>query len=254
MLGRGEAEFTARGRSPCIVAFHGFAGTTSEIRPVLEALAEAGHAVDGALLRGHGTRVEELQACTFDDWVESARARVRTAVEAHDRVVLVGFSLGSLVAMQIASERPAGLAGLVVLGNALTLAASMSVPMQLWELLRRPVPDLYLVKPWPGDLVDKTHMDDVLTYDRHPLRAAMEVYQAGPRVAQGVGRIACATLAVHGRRDIVCPWRNATWLAAHVGTRNVGVALYESSAHLVAWDTDRQAVAREIVNFVRSCA
>lgn len=250
MLGRGPMEFFVAGRAPCVVAFHGFTGTAAEVRPVLTALGEAGHAVDAALLPGHGTGAERLQDLTFDDWVGAARLRVQRAIESHGRVVLLGFSLGSLVAMQIASERPAGLAGLVVLGNALTLGASSWMPLGLVERSGRAMPDLYLVKPRPGDLVDATHSNQLVTYDRHPLRAALEVYRAGPRVRAGVERIACPTLILHGRRDHVCPWRNATWLAARIGTRDVSVALYERSAHVLAWDGEREDVAREARGFL----
>jgi carboxylesterase len=251
MLGQGPMEFFASGRGPCVVAFHGFTGTAAELRPVLEASRDAGYGVDAALLAGHGTGADQLQRMTFDDWLEGARRRVRAAVEAHRRVVLLGFSLGSLVAMQIASERPAGLAGLVVLGNALTLGASSRWPLGAWSRSGRPMPDLYLVKPRPGDLVDDSHEGNLVTYDRHPLRAALEVYLAGERAGVGVGRIDVPTLILHGRRDGVCPWRNATWLASRLGSRDVSVALYERSAHVLAWDGERHDVAREVVSFLR---
>jgi carboxylesterase len=252
MLGTGPREFFASGRSPCVVAFHGFTGTAAELRPVLTAVASAGYAVDAALMPGHGTAADQLQERTFDDWLSAARGRVRDAVAVHGKVVLLGFSLGSVVAMQIASERPAGLAGLVVMGNALTLGVGSSLPLGLWARSGRPMPDIYLVKPRPGDLVDTTHEDQLVTYDRHPLRAALEVYRAGARVRPEVGRITCPTLVQHGRRDHVCPWKNAPWLAEHLGTRDVTVAVYERSAHVIAWDGEREDVARDVCRFLYS--
>ena len=254
MLGSGPREIFAAGRSPCVVAFHGFTGTAAELRPVLTAVASAGYAVDAALMPGHGTSAEQLQDRTFDEWVGAARERVREAIAVHGQVVLLGFSLGSLVAMQIASERPAGLAGLVVLGNALTLGVGSSLPLGLWARSGRPMPDIYLVKPRPGDLVDATHADQLVTYDRHPLRAALEVYRAGARVRREVGRIACPTLVQHGRRDHVCPWRNAPWLARRLGTRDVTLAVYERSAHVLAWDGERAEVARDVCRFLERVA
>ena len=250
MLGSGPREIFAAGRSPCVVAFHGFTGTAAELRPVLTAVASAGYAVDAALMPGHGTGAEQLQDRTFDEWVGAARERVREAIAVHGQVVLLGFSLGSLVAMQIASERPEGLVGLVVLGNALTLTAGSRWPLGLWARTGWAMPDIYLVKPRPGDLIDDTHADQLVTYDRHPLRAALEVYRAGPRVQERVVYIDCPTLVLHGRRDGVCPWSNAPWLASHIGTREVDVKVYERSAHVVAWDGEREAVASEVVSFL----
>jgi|SRR5579859_102882 len=252
MLGQGDREMFAEGRAPCVVAFHGFGGTAAELRPVLDAVAAAGFAVDAALLAGHGTRVEALQDATFDAWVEGARARVVAAAAAHGRVVLLGFSLGSLVAMEIAAGAPEGVVGLVAMGNALTLRAHTSVPFAVWQrLTRRPPPDAYLMKPIAGDLVDPSGMGMLVTYDRHPLRAALEVYRAGPRVRALVPRITCPTLVLHGKRDRVCSWKNATWLASHVGARDVSVRIFEKSAHVIACDGEREDVAREVVAFVR---
>jgi carboxylesterase len=250
MMGIGDVELFVEGRAPCVVGLHGFSGTAAELRPVLEAAGGAGFAVDAALLAGHGVRVEELQDLDFDAWMEGARARMHQARDRYGRFVLLGFSLGSLVAMQLASEEPAGLAGLVVLGNALTLHASMRIPLGLWHRTGRPMPDVYLLKPLAGDLVDPRSLGALVTYDRHPVRAALEVYRAGARVRGVVGRIRCPTLVLHGRRDRVCSWKNAGWLADHIGTRDVSVRIFERSAHVLAWDGERDEVAAEVLAFL----
>jgi esterase/lipase len=100
-------------------------------------------------------------------------------------------------------------------------------------------------------------MDDLVSYDRHPLRSSLEVYRAGARVKRVVGRIACPALVLHGKRDRVCPWKNAAWLAARLldgSCPDVSVRLFERSAHVLACDGERAEVAREIVSFVRRLA
>ena len=51
----------------------------------------------------------------------------------------------------------------------------MRVPLGLWDRTGRPMPDVYLLKPLAGDLVDPTAMGSLVTYDRHPVRAALEL-------------------------------------------------------------------------------
>jgi esterase/lipase len=46
----------------------------------------------------------------------------------------------------------------------------------------------------------------------------------------------------------------ATWLAPRLGTRDVSVALYERSAHVLAWDSERDQVAREILGHLSRIA
>lgn len=249
--GVGAIDFDAPGRGPALVAFHGFSGTASELLPVLRAVATEGFAVDAALLPGHGTTIEDLQEQTFASWLGGARARVDAAVRTHGRVVLLGFSMGSLLALELAAERPPWLAGVVLLGNALTLLPHTSVPLGLWDRAGWPMPDAYFFKPFGGDLVDPTLMGTLVTYDHHPLRAAMEVYRAGPRVRGSVGRVDSPMLILHGRRDRVCHWRNAPWLAQNTASQDVTVRIFERSAHVLACDGERDEVAREVVSFMR---
>ncbi|MGH7438153.1 MAG: alpha/beta hydrolase, partial [Polyangiaceae bacterium] len=159
-----------------------------------------------------------------------------------------------LLALELAAEDLPGVAGVVVLGNAVTLAAHSSIPLGILDRLGIPVPDTYLVKPKMGDLVDPAAMDDLVSYDRHPLRSSLEVYRAGARVKRVVGRIACPALVLHGKKDHVCPWRNAVWLAERLregSCPDVSVRLFERSAHVLACDGERAEVAREVVAFVR---
>jgi carboxylesterase len=257
MFGRGDIEFFAPGGSPCVVALHGFGGTAAEVRPLLESISSAGYAVDAAVLPGHGTDPKDLQNVTFDDWVAATRARARAAAERHGRFVLLGFSLGSLIAMHLAAEGDSqfpGLVGLVLLGNALRLEPLTSAALAALSRLGSLVPDLYVRKPGPGDLLDKSALAALVTYDRHPLRAAVETYRAGARVRRVVNRITSRALILHGRRDRVCPWSNAVWLADHIGSKDVSVRIYERSGHVLACDFEREEVAREVCAFLDRCA
>jgi carboxylesterase len=249
-VGHGELERFATGRAPCLVAAHGFGGTATELAPLYDRIEKEGFAIDAALLPGHGTTVERLQSGTFEGWVNALRTRAQMAADNNGLVVLLGFSMGSLVAMQIASERPAWLAGLVVLSNALTLRASSALPLGLWARTGLPMPDWYVRKPRAADLEDATLLRTLVSYDRHPLKAALEVFRAGSRVSAVVGQIGCPALVLHGRRDRVCPCRNATWLAEHLGSRDVTVRIFEKSAHTIACDAERDEVACEVVRFM----
>jgi carboxylesterase len=249
-LPEGPREFFAPGVAPCVLGMHGFTGTASELRPLVDRVAAAGYAVEVPLMPGHGARADALQGLGFDDWADAMRARMREAVATHGRVVLMGFSLGSLVAMHLAAERPLGVVGLVVLGNALTLHAYSHVPFAAFHRFGWRVPDWYLLKVREADMVDREAAKNLVTYDRHPLRAAFEVWRAGARVREEVLRITCPTLVLHGKRDLVCPPKNARWLAEHIGTKDCVVREYANSAHVVAADRDRDAVAREVIDFV----
>jgi carboxylesterase len=255
LLGTDPGEpFAFDGKEPCVVAFHGFTGTTSEIRPALDRLAAEGHAVRAPLLPGHGSTAHSLQEATFDTWVDAMSAEVAAASARSGRFVLLGFSLGSLVALEIAARQPEGLVGLVLLGNAIMLTPPIQATLGFVDRRGWQFPDWYLLKLWSADIRDPAQRKAIRSYDRDPLRAALEVYRAGRRVEPRLPLVTCPTLLVHGGKDRVCPPANLQRVAGRLGTKDVTTKLYPNSAHLIAADVDRADVADEIARFVARTA
>lgn len=251
LVGTDEARPIARaGKGPCFVAFHGFTGTTSEIRPLAEAVADRGFAVHAPLLPGHGSKPHELQDTTFDHWVEAMAEEVLRAQREHGRFVLCGFSLGSLVAMEIASRRPEGLVGLVLLGNAISLAPPLRAALGFVHRRGWRLPDWYVLKLWASDIRDPEMKKRIASYDRDPLRAALEVYKGGRRVEEKLRAIDVPALVLHGAKDRVCPPGNVRAVAAALGSKDVTTRVFPRSGHLVAADHDRDEVAAEVLRFV----
>ncbi len=239
------------GRAPCVVCVHGFTGTTSEVRPLAEAIGRAGYAVHAPLLPGHGDRPDRLQDTTFRDWRSAVAQELEVARRRHGHVVLCGFSLGSLLVMDVARGRPEGLSGIMVLGNALTLARPLSAAFGFVDRRGWSVPDWYLLKLWPPDMRDRGARRRLAAYDRDPLRAALEVYRAGRRVEERLAEITCPVFVAHGAKDRVCPARNAERLRMRVGSRRVTLRIYERSGHLIAADVERDELAADALDFLR---
>jgi len=255
IVGEGDGNpFVRTGRAPCVVAFHGFTGTTSEIRPMLDVLAERGFAVRAPLLTGHGSHPAKLQDVTFDDLAAEMQQELDAARAQHEHVVIAGFSLGSLVAMELAARRPAGLLGLVLLGNALTLVPPVSAALGFVDRRGWKLPDWYLLKLWSADVRDPEQAKRITAYDRDPLRAALEVYRAGVQVRSRLGRIECPALILHGAKDRVCPSSNVALVRDALGSRDKRTRIYAQSGHLIAADHDRADVAAAVASFVESVA
>jgi carboxylesterase len=242
------------GSAPCFVAFHGFTGTTSEIRPVVDAVSARGFAVRAPLLPGHGETPDRLQDATFSHWTSAMQSELDAAIAEHEHVVLCGFSLGSLVAMELAARRPKGLLGLVLLGNALTLAPYVGGPLGFWHRRGWKLGDWYFLKLWSADLADKTQRERISAYDRDPLRAAMEVYRAGLSVRDRLHEIQVPTLVLHGGRDKVCPVANVERVRRGLGAREIRTKVFPKSAHMVAADVDRDEVSACVAAYVEEMA
>lgn len=80
---------------------HGLAGTPFEMQGLATALERAGHLVSLPVLPGHASSQESYLASSFDQWLAGA-SRVYANLATKGPVFLAGYSLGGILALQIA--------------------------------------------------------------------------------------------------------------------------------------------------------
>lgn len=236
------------GKTPTVVCFHGFTGVPEEIRLAVDVAEELGLAATAPLLVGHGTSAAELAKTRYEDWLESARPAFDEA-RAKGPVILVGLSLGSLIATELALSAPGAVLGVALLSNAFWLksphpGASLALAGKLG------LSDFYLDKEGP-DLGDPVARRSHVTYDAQPLHAAVSLEQAGRRLRAELFRLHRPTLILHGARDQVCPIENSWRVAERLGTRDVRVVVYPRSHHILTRDVERDQVRAELLAFIR---
>src|SRR5947208_12339999 len=96
------------------LVLHGFTGSPVSMRPLAEAFAEVGLAVEMPRLPGHGTDPADLALTTWDDWLAEAE-RALAALQARTpagNVVVAGLSMGGALTLALAERHPE-LAGIV---------------------------------------------------------------------------------------------------------------------------------------------
>ncbi|MFZ5891247.1 MAG: alpha/beta hydrolase [Myxococcota bacterium] len=233
------------GGGPRVLALHGFGGTPYEVELVLDSARDLGLGGLAPLLPGHGTHAKRLAATRFPDWADAAESAL-------DRVggpvILAGFSLGSLLALHLTQKRPQDIRALILLGN----AAWLTAPFPRWALMlaeRLRLPDFLMPKKGPrmgDDASSLAHM----SYDAHPVHAAIEVRRTGERIREQLAHVRCPTLILHGARDRTCPVSNAWRVAERLGCDDCRVVIFPRSRHVLTRDIERDDVRREIATFL----
>jgi carboxylesterase len=245
LRGTGTAsELEVKGASPGVVAVHGFGGTPFEVELIVDVARDLGLAALAPLLPGHGTHATKLAGTRFQDWSQAVDAAVERLGAP---VILAGFSLGSLLCLDFAARRPEAVKALILLSNAVWLTA----PFPRWALtlvehLR--VPDFMLPKRG-SDIADDVSRRTHVSYDAHPVHAAIEVRRSGERLREKLSLVRCPTLVLHGAHDRVCPVSNAWRVAERIGSDDCRVVIFPRSHHVLTRDVERQAVRREITAF-----
>ena len=249
LLGEGAPDaLRVEGRSPQVLALHGFSGTPLEVALVVEVARELGLGAEAPLLPGHGARVSDLAPLRFVDWLAAAEQHYLRLAE-RGPVVVAGLSMGALLALQLAAAHPSTTAGVIAMANAVWLKSPWPAwGLKLVDWLR--LPDFKMPKSAP-DLGDREQRAIHLTYNAQPIRASVSLLRAGERFAGELHRVKAPTLLLHGVLDAVTPVSNAWRVSVRLGTVHKRVVLLPRSRHILTRDLDRDRVRAELMSFLR---
>jgi carboxylesterase len=242
-----------------VLCIHGFTGTPFEVRHLGRRLSEGGLTVSGPLLPGHATSIDELDRTTWRDWYAQVAQSFDELRARCARVVVVGQSLGGLLALYLAAERGAELAAVAALATPLWLFPMARAAVwatrpggPVTERVARAV--RALPKLGGSDVRDREMQRQNPCYRAVPVRALHELVAFMGEVDRCLPRVRVPTLVIHARNDHTAPFACSQRIASAVGAQAVRVRALERSYHLIAVDVERDEVAEEVAGFVHVTA
>jgi esterase/lipase len=226
-----------------VLLVHGFTGTPMSMRLWGEHLAAEGFAVRCPLLPGHGTRWQDANASTHDQWTSTVDNAFDELVATCDRVFVAGLSLGGTLATRLAEVRPDDVAGVVLVNPALL---TQRVDAKLLPMLARITPSW---APIASD-IKKPGITE-LAYPKLPTRAMMQVRALWSLTRADLARVTAPVIVFHSVEDHVVEPVNSEILLAGIGSSDKTEVLLEDSYHVATLDNDAPKIFAGSVNWIR---
>ncbi|ARF54926.1 MULTISPECIES: alpha/beta hydrolase [Streptomyces] len=242
----GAEPFRRDGGEVGVLVCHGFTGSPQSVRPWAEHLADQGLSVALPLLPGHGTRWQDLQITTWQDWYAEVDRELRALTERCTKVFVCGLSMGGALALRLAARHGTAISGVALVNpaNKVHDAAAGLLPV-----LR------HLVRTTKGIASDiaKPGAEEV-GYDRVPLHAAYSLRRFFQQVDSELPGVTQPLLVMTSPQDHVVPPADSERILARVSSTDVRHLLLERSYHVATLDHDAEKIGAETVAFITRLA
>lgn len=225
-----------------MLVLHGYTGSPASMRPLAEAFATAGLAVELPLLPGHGTTPAELARTTYADWLAAAEAAYESLAARCERVAVAGLSMGGALTLELAAAHPE-IAG-IVLVNPFVEPPAESFRTLLQAALAAGTTSV----PSIGSDLKKQGVETE-GYDETPIAPLLSLAEGLERLAPRLASVSCPVLLFSSRVDHVVPPESGDLVASSVRGPLQRVFL-EESYHVATLDNDQPVIESGAVAFV----
>lgn len=235
-----ELTYSFIGRKGGLLILHGFTGTPVTLKRLARHLHKKGLSVSAPLLPGHGEPVEILNQATLEQWIDTADKAFLDIKKSHENVYILGYSLGSLLALELASRRE--VQGLILISTALRFTQSPEHRRMIAEDTRPLIP------------IDEIFSSDdpqrFYEYQQWPALAFRQVFSLSMKARRQLPNIHAPVKAFHGMNDTLTPPENIDYLSKNIGSEQIEIERLANSHHRILAGPDHDYVIRKSGEFL----
>ncbi len=229
-----------------VLLLHGFTSAPASIQDILPKFEEMNIPYEMPILRGHNATPEALIGVKAQDWYDDALKALGTLCERVDRVVVIGFSMGGLVALNLcALAHPYH----DKICACITWAAALGFVNKLAGFSKVIA---FFSKYWKGQ---ESFRDDECrkknqNYKYFPTRAFVELYDYAAKSRMLVSDVKVPLCIIHSKRDQVVTYSTSRMLFKKAGSSYCEMHTLKRSGHELGQDCQAAAVFEITCDFI----
>lgn len=213
---------------------HGFGGDVWEIMPLADILRDKGFLVSYPTLKGHGGRVKGLRNCTYKDWVESAQLKYTELEKSCDKVYIIGFSMGGLIALQLSLDNE--ISGIITLNSPIYVWNIKNIVINIIDDIK--YKRLTNIKGYINSCT-KFPINDLINFKLLLKDTKKKLFQVNTPI-----------LIIQSLKDDTVKIKSADYISKNISSLIKDKKYYKSSGHLILWSVDCTSVEKDILKFI----
>ncbi|WP_271853549.1 alpha/beta hydrolase [Planococcus maritimus] len=224
-----------------VLCIHGFTGGPFEVEPFADYLSEqTDWIIEIPTLPGHGEKLD-LGDQRAEVWMMEAELALKRLKAQADRVIVVGFSMGGLIAMYLSMRYK--IDRLVLLSAAVKYIS----PVQIREEVREAIRDLVSKR------INQNALYHLYEYKfrNTPIRSTIEFLRVVKTVEPYYRLIDVPAFIVQGEKDGVVPPSAAQHIYDHLGSTEKHLYHSATGKHLICYSDDVAEWFPKALEFMR---
>ncbi|MEI4770715.1 alpha/beta fold hydrolase [Psychrobacillus sp. FJAT-51614] len=213
-----------------VLCIHGFTGGPYEVQPFVDFLhANTDWEFVVPTLPGHGETLS-LEKLSAENWMMEAELALRQLQKEVDRVYIIGFSMGGVIALYLANRYKVD--KLILL----SAAAKYIYPTQLLQDIREIAKEAMSGKLEDNNLYKLYRAKLKAT----PIHATLEFMRLVRMVEPYYGQIKVPICLVQGKKDGIVPYTTAQFLFDQIGSEKKELIYSEVGKHHICYSDDSE--------------
>lgn len=238
---RNAQPFYFKGNSIGCLLIHSFTGCPAEMRLLGEKLKDNGYTVKGVKLKGHGTSIEDMENSSWTEWLTSAEEDLLYLKSKCDKVVILGLSMGAIIALNLASKHD--VAGVVSLSAPIKIVDKRVYYASVLKFFQK-----YIVKEQKD--LDPDVKDYSIGYDRTPLVCIPHLVRLIRKTRRRFKKIKCPTLIIHSKDDNTVEYMSADIILNKIRASFKKLVFLKNGGHAITIGKEREKVFYEVNVFL----
>lgn len=235
-----------------VIILHGFTANLESVRTLFEPLSRLDLKLAAPLLRGHGeSSPEHLCGVTWKEWLADAEKALEELAGSDGKAVVLGHSMGALLAMQLAVRHPEKVDSIIL----------ATVPLRLTSALG-PGRPLHFLASFISCFVDRWEMEARFAdpanaivpkqYEWAPTKSILSMFELLDETARIMGQIRRPALILHCRKESIVLPESADIVFRSLATppENKSIVWLDKSDHQIFCDCERHVAVDAAVGFI----
>ena len=220
-------------KTGCLI-IHGFAGNPDEVSNLSNYFTRKGYYVSCQVLKGHCGKRRDLAWTHYNEWIKSAEDELVVMLKKCDSVIIIGFSMGGLIAANLAIKYK------------INAMITLNTPIYYWEkrkIFKNIINDIKTreFEKTKGYISSSFNIPFTALYNFTALlKSTKPIFN----------KIKCPIFIGQGLLDETVQHRSADFIYENVGSAVKVIRRYENASHLICNSPHKDELFEDIYGFV----